>query len=93
MAYARRRSTRRTSTRRYASTGRHTTSRRAPVRRRVSAGRVRKSRTARPREQVVRIVVQNAPDPAGQVSNAALAAMGVTPSTVKPKKARIGSND
>ena len=41
----------------------------------------------------MRIVVQNAPDPAGQVSNAALAAMGVTPSTVKPKKARIGSND
>ena len=94
MAYGRRRATRRRGTRTYSrrrTSG--TTYRRRAVRRSVSSGRVRKSRTARPREQVVRIVVQNTSAPeAGFASNNALAALGITPATAKEKKARIGSN-
>ena len=95
MAYARRRSTRRTTARRRTYSARpRKAARRPPVPRRVSARGVRKSGAPARREQVVRIVVQHTNEPsAGFASNNALRALGIDPGTAKPKSARIGSNN
>ena len=84
-------SCRRTGSSRRATTARRSTYRRSPVRRRVSARRTRRSPARRSSQQTVRIVIQNAPDPASQLSGSAMAALGVEPKVAKPKTAKIGT--
>lgn len=93
MAYARRRSTRsrtyRAATRRRSTSARrYSTVRRTAVRRRAPARSARRSSRARSVQQTVRLVVVT--EPATQAARPLSQVLGVTPETVKPKRARQG---